>query len=84
MGKSRIVAFRCPDKLYNTYLKDADNKSKVIKNLLHAYLQFDTLFKKISNHFKEGRKTLSIEEFFQLTEDFIDYDLIDEIGEEIE
>lgn len=62
-----------------TYTPTSKGEFKEV--LLNGYIQFNTLFKKISEHFKNGRKTIPINDFIDMCEKNIKYDLIDLINE---
>ena len=99
---SKFVAFRCPDLLYKSLLKDANNKSRIIIEaltilnsvssidnsnnsiLVVAFKQYNELFQNLSEWFKSGQKTISLEQFIRLVKKAsIDYNLIDKINKEL-
>lgn len=87
-AKSKYIGLRVKNDFYDKHLKDKENMSKFIvkclKNynpIMNGYIKFDSFFKKIAEQFQNGRKTISINDFIDMCEKEIDYDLIDKINE---
>lgn len=93
--KKKVITFRVSEDFYSKFLESHPKISRYIRSaieeyekhtlyegLLKAYQEFDKLFQKISEYFKKGRQSLSLDLFIEMTEN-MPFELIDKINEEI-
>lgn len=94
--KNKFIGLRISDELYRQQLENVANQSEVIRLALESYqskeffeklkngfTQFNELFKEISEHFKSGRTTISVDEFMKIAKKELDFELIDQLIKEV-